>query len=486
MKYPVTRRRFLSASASAAVWSWLTSIGRGAPQTGQTSHLASGVKVGEMTDTTARLWARLTRNEVRNPARGHLSVQGAWHAALPPIPIPPPDDLEGACPGMPGRIRVHCGTREDLADARTTGWVDVDERTDCSHTFALEGLRPDTRHHYLVETAAPGGAPIHAGFRGAFHTAPVATAPSDLLFCVMTCQAYHDRDHIDGHPIYPSMQALDPRFLVTTGDNVYYDTEQPPASDIPMARYHWQRMFSLPRLRKFYRNFGCYFQKDDHDTLENDSWPGETSWNLSFDQGVDLFRQQVPMGESTFRTRRWGRDVQFWLTEGRDFRSPNDAPDGPDKTIWGAAQKEWLKRSLLESDATWKLLISPTPLVGPDKGAKSDNHANPSFRHEGDEIRRWLHDNVPDNFLVICGDRHWQYHSVHPETGLEEFSVGPASDSHAGGSPGVDPHFHRFHRELGGFLSVRLTPDDGGSTITLRHHDVDGRVMHEVSRRRPT
>ena len=36
-----------------------------------------------------------------------------------------------------------------------------------------------------------------------------------------------------------------------------------------------------------------------------------------------------------------------------------------------------------ESDATWKVLISPTPLVGSDRGGKNDNHATEGFRHEG-------------------------------------------------------------------------------------------------------
>ena len=132
-----------------------------------------------------------------------------------------------------------------------------------------------------------------------------------------------------------------------------------------------------------------------------------------------------------------------------------------------------------ESDATWKVLISPTPIVGPDRGAKNDNHANPGFRHEGDEIRPWFRQNLPDNFFVICGDRHWQYHSVHPETGLNEFSVGPASDAHAEGTPGLDKKYHRFHRVKGGFLSVDLFDRDGKSFIRFQHRDVHGSVVHE-------
>jgi alkaline phosphatase D len=132
-----------------------------------------------------------------------------------------------------------------------------------------------------------------------------------------------------------------------------------------------------------------------------------------------------------------------------------------------------------ESDATWKVLISPTPLVGPDRGGKNDNHANAGYQHEGDELRAWFKANVPENFFVICGDRHWQYHSVHPLTGLREFSVGAASDEHAGGSPGEDPRYHRFHRVKGGFLAVSLRRDARKSTIVFQLRDVNGKMVHE-------
>jgi alkaline phosphatase D len=54
--------------------------------------------------------------------------------------------------------------------------------------------------------------------------------------------------------------------------------------------------------------------------------------------------------------------------------------DGSEKTILGKAQKAWLKRTLKASDTTWKILISPTPLVGPDRAKKNDNHSNAGFQ----------------------------------------------------------------------------------------------------------
>jgi alkaline phosphatase D len=205
---------------------------------------------------------------------------------------------------------------------------------------------------------------------------------------------------------------------------------------------------------------------------------------LTFEQGLRIFREQVPMSERTYRTFRWGKTLQIWLVEGRDFRSPNDMPDGPQKTIWGAEQKQWLQRTLVESDADWKILVSPTPIVGPDRDNKHDNHSNPDFAYEGREFREWVKANVADNFFNINGDRHWQYHSVHPETGLHEFSVGPASDSHATGSPGEDKRFHRFHRMQGGFLQVNTERSGGESRIHFRLRDVYGKVVYEFSKSR--
>jgi alkaline phosphatase D len=261
---------------------------------------------------------------------------------------------------------------------------------------------------------------------------------------------------------------------------VYYDSGDPDAVNVRLARYHWERMFSLPRLVAFNSNHSTYWLKDDHDTLSNDSGPGASMGELTFAQGQELFRQQAPMAPDgpSFRTIRWGRDLQVWFTDGRDYRSKNKLQDAPDKSIWGPEQKAWFKRTVKESTATWKVLVSPTPMVGPDRPNKRDNHANENFAHEGDELRSWMQANVPDNFFVVCGDRHWQYHSVHPVSGVREFSVGPASDAHASGSPGYNAKYHKFHRVEGGFLAVSLERVGAESRLRCELRNVKGEVVH--------
>jgi alkaline phosphatase D len=483
---PVSRRRFVVKSSAALGGSIVAAELPLRSAEAASAHQAMGTRTGDVTSNSAIVWTRLTQHPVRNNEGIVLSGRAVdlKKGKQLPTTTAPVEQLEGACPGMPGRVRLRYAPNADLRDAKVTDWFEVNADGDFIHQFKLSNLQPGTTYHYLSETTDVTGKAQHEPARGKFQTAPAPDAPGNFRFCVMTCQGYPDRGHPDGHAIYPAMLALNPAFTSLTGDLVYYDSNAPKATSPELARYHWQRMFSLPRLVAFNSNVSTYWLKDDHDTLTNDSWPGMKVGTFTFDEGRRIFRQQAPMSDGpAYRTFRWGRDLQIWLTDGRDFRSPNTTPDGPEKTIWGAEQKAWFKRTVKESNATWKVLISPTPLVGPDRPTgKNDNHSNVGFQHEGDEIRAWLKANVPDNFFVICGDRHWQYHSIHPQTGLNEFSVGAASDEHAGGSPGETPAYHQFHRVKGGFLSVQLQSKEGKSTILFEHRDANGKVVYRFSR----
>ena len=154
-------------------------------------------------------------------------------------------------------------------------------------------------------------------------------------------------------------------------------------------------------------------------------------------------------------------------------------PDGPEKSIWGAEQKAWFKREVLASDAPFKILFSPTPVVGPDRNNKKDNHSNKNWTHEGDEIRKFCAEN---NIIVISGDRHWQYHSIDDGTGVHEFSSGATSAAHAGGfSLDLRTDEHQYLAVVGGFLSGEIISDSDARRLTLRHHAVDGSVNYEYT-----
>ena len=437
-------------------------------------YLADGIKIGEVRQDSAIVWTRLTKNEQRNM---HGLAFGPTDEAVPAGHTL--EEMEGSVPGVAGEVRVVYWPGETQDRSRATSWQAVDPEADFTRQFQLTHLAAGTRYHLRVE-----GRPLHATeptctLSGGFETAPDAGAAARVAFTVVTCQEYPLRDDPEnGHRIYPLMQKLQPDFFVHTGDIEYYDRPLPYAKSRELARFKWNRIFAMPFQRDFHENVASYFMKDDHDTLKDDAWPGQRYGDLTWEQGLAIFREQVPMGESTYRTVRWGKDLEVWMVEGRDFRTPNKQPDGPDKTIWGRKQKEWFFQTVAASDATFRILISPTPLVGPDRANKNDSYANKGFTYEGREIRKFI--GAQKNMYVICGDRHWQYVSVDPATGVREYACGPSSDAHAGGfNESLRTEMHRYLRIKGGFLLVTVEHTGGKPTITFRHYGTDGTIYHE-------
>jgi len=433
---------------------------------------ANGIKIGEVTQDSAIIWTRLSKNPSAN-TNGEKFPKVSKEA----VQIPNGkklEDMEGAVPGTKGKVKITWSTKGQKSNY--TGWLPVDPEKDYTRKVEITNLLPGSSYEIKVESqnieGFPGGT-----VNGKFRTAPASDQQNAIKFVVTTCQDYPRKDTPKGHQIYPRMLELDPDFFVHTGDIEYYDKPQPWANNQTLARFKWNRLYGLPHLSHFHTQVGSYFMKDDHDTTSNDSWPGIDFVDLTWEQGKELFVEQFPIRKKNYRTIRWGKDLQIWLVEGRDFRSPNTMTDGPKKSIWGKEQKEWFFRTFRESDATFRILISPTPVVGPDRSSKNDNHANRGFKNEGDQIRKFLASQK--NAFVICGDRHWQYISIDQETGLKEFSCGSASDLHASGwrDQNVLPE-HTYLKVQGGFLSIEIKRENNQPVLLARHHDVKGKTSH--------
>jgi len=413
-----------------------------APGRSDGPHLASGIKIGEVTQNSAIVWARLTVDLEGNP----LSA-------------------DRAAPGESGSISV---SYESKDHENSSGWVGpypVDAAHDFTIQIPLIDLRPGAAYELTVYGHDEEGS-VTASLDGEFRTPPDQETIAAVRGVIVTGQGIGTTDHQEkGHRVYDDFLRLRPDFFVHTGDVVYYDNDeggrQPLSTNAAMARQRWNRMFTFEWNQEFHRHVSSYYMKDDHDTLKNDCWPGQTFGDLTFDQGLAIFREQVPSSHLPYRTFRWGRDLQIWLLEGRDFRTPNPDPDGPEKSLLGADQKAWLKRTVAESDATFRVIISPTPLVGPDKVGKADSLANAAYRTEGDEIRKFL--SGFENLFVVCGDRHWQYASQDPVTGLLEFCCGPINGKHArrGGNSGKQEQHLYFGGGKGGFLEVEANRTEG-------------------------
>jgi len=401
----------------------------------------------------------------------------------------PERDEDGEVPGAGGWACFELSAAENFADSWFTSWRRALPGNDFFIKEQVGGLAPGRRYFYRVHIGTGPGRSDRIGPRRTFSTAPEASCLKDVSFAVITSHRYGNLDHPEGFESYAALSRIRPDFVILTGDDVYYDSDKPVAVDIRTCRLHWHRMYSLPRLVNFFGMVPSYWEKDDHDYRFDDAdpyMPAREGGSPDDLLGRRLFLEQTPVPEKTYRSVRWGSGLQVWLPEGRDFRSPNSLPDGPHKTVWGVEQRRWLEKSIVESTALFKILASPTPLLGPDRGNKKDNHANRlGFFTEGRNFLNLLKQNNADNFYIVCGDRHWKYHSLHPETGWEEFCSGALTDGASVKNPDYsEPTVERkWYLGNGGFLLVRLEVEGGvAPALVFDFYEKDGSLVHSVRR----
>lgn len=449
-----------------------------------------GEMVGEVTAGTAILQSRLTAARI---------------------------DDGGDVPGAPGVARFEIAENADFQDSRFTDWLEAAPESDFIVKAKVTDLKPATPYSYRLEFG-PDRQHLQRGPARSFRTLHPPDALARHSFVVVTGMnynlfhrgagnrpAYSGPDKHLGYPALVSILKLRPDFFVGTGDNVYYDNPQETAAKTETElRKKWHEQFVQPRYVDLFAEVPTYWEKDDHDYRYNDC---DNTGNRppSVELGLRTFREQVPVTDPrerdavTYRTHRAGKLLQIWLTENRDYRSPNRSPDGPEKSIWGSRQREWLQRTLMESGAAFKILISPTPLVGPDDLSKRDNHCDiGGFRHERDSFFAWAkeHGLLDKGLYLVCGDRHWQYHSIDP-SGFEEFSCGALVDENSrlgvkpGAPRGTDPEAtirqpYTSQEPSGGFLNVVVEPGDTAKTATARFdfYDENGVLLHTVRKHR--
>ena len=300
---------------------------------------ATGIKVVEVNQDSATVWARITAADQRvGEAGGMPEFQyrhretgeivdsaggGRKNEVIGPFPDQAAvDQFEGAVPGAPGEARA----RYRLAgepDWIYKGWQAVDPSKDHTTHIPLEELQAGSRYELEVDVRPAPETETTSTIVGGFKTAPAPEDESKVVFTVTTGTSYKDQDAPGGgFKMYAQMLKLDPSFFVHTGDILYYDRL---AKNVPLARWHWQRMYSLPTNVAFHRQVSSYFIKDDHDVWVDDCWPtmdNPSMGDFTFAEGQEIFCEQVAIKGKTYRTIRWGKDLQVWFPEGRDYRSP--------------------------------------------------------------------------------------------------------------------------------------------------------------------
>nr|MBI3613893.1 alkaline phosphatase D family protein [Nitrospirota bacterium] len=251
-----------------------------------------------------------------------------------------------------------------------------------------DGLAPATAYRYRVLVAGIDGRPFQESAReagrGRFRTAaaPDVAEPVTFLWSGDLGGQQRCRGERTGYPIFDAMRRKSPSFLLLLGDTIYGDDRCPSPPNVTGAdflaatlddyriKHRYQRGDRF--LQRFLAAVPVYAIWDDHEVGNNFSGPSEPLMPTGRQALLEYWPIGTPPEDPTrlYRKVRYGADLELFILDTRQYRSKNSDPDGPGKTMLGAAQRAWLLEGLAHSTATWKVIATSVPLSIPKAGNK--------------------------------------------------------------------------------------------------------------------
>lgn len=292
---------------------------------------------------------------------------------------------------------MHAWLRPAAGGATSHAEIAVTAAHDFTGKLRFHGLRPNTDYQYAVRFGGDAAVPRHDPASGSFRTAPAPSAPQAVRFAWGGDLGGQNvcRDSREGFPIFAALSRTRWDFFVAMGDMIYadqpceprgaYGNEQIPSTVGPAtvkAEYwaHWKYSREDRAFREFLAATPYFPVWDDHEVVDDfgplhdtrDAKPYKAGIHL-LPIGIDAFIDYNPIvsaGETPqrlYRTLRWGKHVELFLLDTRQYRDANMTEDHADtpKTLLGREQLTWLKKKLKDSDATWKFIVSSVPISTP-------------------------------------------------------------------------------------------------------------------------
>ena len=205
-----------------------------------------------------------------------------------------------------------------------------------------------------------------------------------------------------GMRTYAAMRATRPDFFIHSGDTIYADGVMKPETTLPdgsvwkndllveaktrvaqsLADFREAHRYNMldANVQAFAAEVPIFVQWDDHEVTNNWSLSKKTRQPRYHDKSIiqlaararRAFHELYPLRESleepgrVYRKIPYGPTLDVFMLDERSYRGPNgenrQTSYGPDAYFIGPEQLAWLKRELLASRATWKVIASDMPL----------------------------------------------------------------------------------------------------------------------------
>ncbi|HVD74473.1 MAG TPA: alkaline phosphatase D family protein, partial [Xanthobacteraceae bacterium] len=370
VRIPVSRRRFLTTAAASTAISAAGGIAK--PYLSRAADrplITHGIQSGDVSNDSAVVWARADR---------------------------------------PARMLAEIATTDSFKTIHRAVFVDALPETDFTANALIDGLPAGQDIFYRIrfqDLASPTivGEPM----TGRFRSAPADRRSISFVWSGDTAgQGWGIDEARGGMRTYATMRKSRPDFFIHSGDNIYADgaivaevklpngetwknivTEEKSKPAETLAEFRGNYKYNLidANVRAFNAEVPVFSQWDDHE-VTNNWWPGEPLTRAEHQRKKYVeknalllaaranraFHEYMPMRDSivepgrVYRRISYGPLLDIWMLDMRSYRGPNGEDKqeayGPEAYFLGPAQVAWLKRELVNSRATWKVIASDMPL----------------------------------------------------------------------------------------------------------------------------
>ncbi len=335
--------------------------------------------------------------------------------------------------------------------------------------YALSGLKPDTTYRYRAGATT-----------GRFRTFP--RGPASFTLALGSCAGTGSE-----HAVFRTIARHDPLLFLHIGDLHY---ENIAVNDPAVYRAALGSALSSSAQSALYRHTATNYVWDDHDYGPNNAdrtAPGRASARAVYREVVPHY--PLPDAGAVYHSFTVGR-VRFIVTDLRSERSPRSEPDGPARSMLGAAQKEWFFRELLAARDTHALTVWVCSISWINHQPEDTSYDNwGGFRRERAEIAAFLEENRIMNLCVVSGDAHMLAiddgsNNRYGPSGRPLFPVFQAAALDRKGSVKGGPYSHGTFPGPGHFGLMKVH-DDGGAVVEVewsgRNQDDVELVRHRFS-----
>jgi alkaline phosphatase D len=284
-------------------------------------------------------------------------------------------------------------------------------------TVPLQGLTPDTVYQYRVLIDEQ---PHTFSYATEFRTAPGPQSPlRDYSFATGSCFFVNDAamnffnvKYAGGFEIFSGVAAQKPELMLWTGDNVYmapYDL-----GNIYSMNRRYMTTRAVPETFPVLAGMANFATWDDHDFGPNNadgSFPRKQ-------ESLQLFQTYwpnpgygTPQTPGVFSKIRWG-DVEFFLTDNR-FHRQDKLGGMKEKAFLGQAQLKWLQEALSASTATFKIVVTGSPVLN-----EFYDESYIHYLYEYRQLMTFLQESRLPGVFLLSGDRHHSDLVKHTRPGL--------------------------------------------------------------------